>query len=277
MARARPFFSIIIPTLNEQTCLPQLLLCLKKQKYRDFEVIVVDGHSTDATIREATKFASAFPIRIIRSADRNVCLQRNSGASKARGTYLAFFDADVTIKPNYFSKLYAVITKKRYVLMATYLIAPDHDPKKQITVALANVGMSVASSIDKPFAGGFNIIVLAAIFHHVSGFDVTVVHSEDHDFVQRCSAIGVRLQVLKNPRQIYSFRRYEAQGYFSILRKYTHSSVYILLYGPIKKALYDYPMGGHVFDKKEIKKRTLEQLEDRIITTAWRILHKRLF
>jgi glycosyltransferase involved in cell wall biosynthesis len=42
-----PFISIIIPTLNEEKYLPKLLTDFKKQKNKNFEIVIVDGHSED--------------------------------------------------------------------------------------------------------------------------------------------------------------------------------------------------------------------------------------
>jgi len=52
----KPFFSIVIPTLNEEKYLPNLLNDLTKQKEKDFEIIVVDGKSEDRTIDIAIKY-----------------------------------------------------------------------------------------------------------------------------------------------------------------------------------------------------------------------------
>ena len=48
--KTEPFFSIIIPTLNEEKYLPLLLSDLEHQLFTDFEVIVVDGKSADKTV-----------------------------------------------------------------------------------------------------------------------------------------------------------------------------------------------------------------------------------
>ena len=48
--------SIIIPAYNEERYLPKLLNCIKKQTYRDYEVIVADANSKDKTRQIAKKF-----------------------------------------------------------------------------------------------------------------------------------------------------------------------------------------------------------------------------
>jgi glycosyltransferase involved in cell wall biosynthesis len=45
----QPFFSIVVPTLNEELFLPYLLKDLQNQKEKNFEVIVVDSYSEDKT------------------------------------------------------------------------------------------------------------------------------------------------------------------------------------------------------------------------------------
>ena len=93
--RKRPFFSVVIPTLNEEDWLPNLLSDLKNQTYKEFEVIVVDGNSRDRTKIAAGKFKKIIPnLKIINSNIRNVSAQRNLGAKLARGQYLLFVDAD---------------------------------------------------------------------------------------------------------------------------------------------------------------------------------------
>ena len=48
--------SIIVPTLNEEKHIPNLLNCLKNQTYKNFEIIVVDAHSNDKTKEVVKKF-----------------------------------------------------------------------------------------------------------------------------------------------------------------------------------------------------------------------------
>ena len=49
-------FSIIIPTYNSEATLKILLESIHNQSYTDYEVIVVDGDSTDATLEIIQKF-----------------------------------------------------------------------------------------------------------------------------------------------------------------------------------------------------------------------------
>ena len=73
MAGGKPFFSVVIPTLNEERYLPKLLGNLAGQIDRDFEVIVIDGHSKDRTIERARGFKGGIKrLRILAAERANV-------------------------------------------------------------------------------------------------------------------------------------------------------------------------------------------------------------
>ena len=97
-----PYFSLIIPCLNEQKVLPLLLSDINKQIFSDFEIIVVDGKSEDKTKEIALKNPKT---TLIISDKRNVSHQRNLGAKNANGKYLVFFDADTRINDYFLSGL----------------------------------------------------------------------------------------------------------------------------------------------------------------------------
>src|SRR3990172_1161417 len=103
-------FSVIIPTLNEQKFLPNLLTSLSEQSYRDFEVIIVDGGSEDKTVVRARSYKKKLPsLTIIEHARRGVSAQRNEGAASARGEWLVFIDADSILMPYAFDRFVTFI------------------------------------------------------------------------------------------------------------------------------------------------------------------------
>jgi rSAM/selenodomain-associated transferase 2 len=83
--------SIIIPTLNEESCLAKTLAALRE--HRPHEVLVVDGGSTDATCRIAATEA------VLLHGPRGRSYQMNYGASRATGEVLLFLHADCALEP----------------------------------------------------------------------------------------------------------------------------------------------------------------------------------
>src|SRR5215469_5154861 len=93
----RPRLSVVIPVWNGENVLPRCLDALKRSEYKDFEVLVVDDCSSDATPRIADEYG----VRYIRTAERRgPANARNIGARNAMGDILVFVDADVLLAPN---------------------------------------------------------------------------------------------------------------------------------------------------------------------------------
>ena len=91
----RPLVSIVVPTMNSAATLAQALQSLVSQTRRDFEVIVSDGASTDATLAVAQRFTQALPaLRIDSRPDSGVYDAVNRGVRLARGTWFLVLGGD---------------------------------------------------------------------------------------------------------------------------------------------------------------------------------------
>ena len=96
-----PYFSIVIPSLNEEKYLPLLLEDLANQSFTDFEVIHIDAGSVDKTVEKAGEFSQKLSFKTLVSKKKNVSHQRNMGIEHAVGTWILFMDADNRL-PNHF-------------------------------------------------------------------------------------------------------------------------------------------------------------------------------
>lgn len=264
MSNNKLFFSIVIPTLNEEYFLPHLLKCLSQQTFSHFEVIICDGNSIDKTISEAEKFKKQIPrLEIITKQKRNVAYQRNKGAEKAQGQYLVFFDADVVFERDFLGKLHEQLQNKNVPLATTWLVPDSQHPADEALVFLTNLVVETSRFIDFPMAPGFDIIIKRNLFAKIGGFDEKVKLAEDHDFVRRALIKNINLTVFKEPKLTVSLRRLRKEGRLQVARKYTQASLYILLKGPITKELFDYQMGGDYHQTiKTPKKRLLKYLQN---------------
>lgn len=90
----RPFISVIIPTLNEEATIGDTLRRLHVQQ-EPFEVLVVDGGSTDETHAIAQSLGAS-----VLTADRGRAVQMNHGAERASGDVLLFLHADTLLPSN---------------------------------------------------------------------------------------------------------------------------------------------------------------------------------
>jgi len=92
--------SIVIPTYNRAVDLKRALLSVLNQTYTNWEVIIVDNHSTDNTNELVNEFADQ-RIKLVKINNNGlIAASRNLGIKSARGEYVAFLDSDDWWTPN---------------------------------------------------------------------------------------------------------------------------------------------------------------------------------
>ena len=92
-----PFFSVIVNTYNSGKTIEKTLKSVFTQTFTNYEVIVVDDHSTDNTINIIKKVSLKFKRKInIIELNRNqgIANARNIGIEQSKGKYIAFLDGD---------------------------------------------------------------------------------------------------------------------------------------------------------------------------------------
>jgi GT2 family glycosyltransferase len=98
-----PLVSIILPFLNAGPYLAEAIASVEAQSEADWELLLIDDGSTDASPAIAARAAAADPrIRLItRPADNpgGAAAARNLGLREARGAFIAFLDADDLYEP----------------------------------------------------------------------------------------------------------------------------------------------------------------------------------
>jgi glycosyltransferase involved in cell wall biosynthesis len=95
-----PFFTVVVPTYNRAHLVLKTLDTVFAQTFQDFEILVVDNHSTDNIEEVLADLIQAGKIRFIRH-DKNYerAKSRNTGMNNARGQYLTFLDSDDYMYP----------------------------------------------------------------------------------------------------------------------------------------------------------------------------------
>ena len=90
-----PTFSIITPTYNAEKALDRTLRSVASQTYRKFEHIVVDGASTDNTIKCLESYRKQIPnLKISSAPDKGIYDAMNKGIRSSNGQFLIFLNAD---------------------------------------------------------------------------------------------------------------------------------------------------------------------------------------
>ncbi|GAB3342289.1 glycosyltransferase family 2 protein [Larkinella ripae] len=90
----RPLLSIIITVLNGEATLARCLKSLAGQTFTNFEVVVVDGGSTDATVSILRQFQPQLPLSWYEIPKVGLYAGMNYGIEQARGEWLYFMGCD---------------------------------------------------------------------------------------------------------------------------------------------------------------------------------------
>lgn len=93
-----PSVSVVIPAFNAEATLQETLNSLSAQTFGDFEAIVVNDGSTDATADLVERFGDS-RVRVITVENGGVSRARNRGITEAGGEFVAFLDADDLWEP----------------------------------------------------------------------------------------------------------------------------------------------------------------------------------
>ena len=88
-----PKVSVVMPVYNVEIYVAEAVTSVLSQTYENFELLIVDDGSTDASV-DICNLIDDPRIRLIRQANRGLAGARNTGIREARGDYIAFLDSD---------------------------------------------------------------------------------------------------------------------------------------------------------------------------------------
>lgn len=209
------FFSVIIPAFNSASYIgPCLSSVLANRQETGYEVIVVDGGSTDGTVETA----KGMGVRVIENTmgvRRTISAQRNSGARSAHGEIFAFLDSDMLVPPDWLEKAKAFFSEGFMGGMGF----TDRAPETAGWVG-RTWGMRIYLKLDKPteveHLNGRDLFINREVFDALGGFDKGLVTNEDKDLTMRIKRAGYGLRSLPEDR-LYHLG-YE-KGLLEFLRK----------------------------------------------------------
>jgi glycosyltransferase involved in cell wall biosynthesis len=241
------YFSLVIPTLNEERYLPGLLDDISKQLYRNFETIIVDGNSDDNTVKKAKeykKYIKGLKIYIVNK--RNVSFQRNYGASKSIGKYVVFIDADTKIDNDYFLALKRKLDKDCPDAFSTSYTSVGKKLFSKIFSFINSGSYWIMSKFGLSNAPGCLMGLKRKVFITIRGFSETVEFAEDRELIRRCTKQGYKFKFYLNPKYRMSLRRVEKYG----ILKYLLIYFIVNIKREFKKKIdrkNEYPMGGEIY------------------------------
>ena len=219
--------SIIIPVLNEEGTIGSLLQHLQLQAAQGevLEILVVDGGSTDDTV----KVAEAQGVRVVHS-EKGRAVQMNVGATGAKGSILYFLHAD-TYPPKHFDSAItsAVSNKKQAGCFRMQFNSPS--------LFLSFFSWFTRFNIPLCRGGDQSLFITKKLFEELGGFNEAYRIYEDNEFIGRIyrqASFTVLTQEV-----VTSARKYEENGKWALQYHFTVVHLKKFLGAPPEK-LYAY-------------------------------------
>ena len=265
----KPFFSIVIPTLNEEYYLPLLLNDLANQTFNNFEVIVVDAESGDKTLEKAKNFEDKFSkISLITSKKRNVSHQRNLGAKSAISDWVVFMDADNRLSSYFLQGLKYRQELLNPDLLSTWIKPDSEDKKDKAAATFINVIIDVQKTTTTPYLLESMLLVKKGVFTKLGGFDETLTWGEGSDLLRRLIKNNYKFSFVKDPKYTFSLRRLRKQGTFNTFRNVAQIELARLANSEFSKKISRrlYPMdGGKYFEAEDQPLAKIESILSKVL------------
>jgi len=213
-------YSIIIPSYNEETFLPQTIqsvqTCIGQFPHLQGEIIVVDNNSSDRT----AEVAGLLGCKVISEPVNQISRARNAGGRAARGKYLFFLDADTLLPANTFMEAYQSLSRGEAGAGGA-MLRFDADHRRLIAGILLPKLWNLFSRTFGYFAGCF-VFCRKDLFISCGGFPETHYAGEEILFRKRikkqCSETGFKLMVLDRHHVTSSARKLLWYGDLSMIK-----------------------------------------------------------
>lgn len=182
MRKQAPFFSIITVTFNSAKTLEKCFKSLFSQVFTDWELIVIDGSSSDSTMRIIENHQNRIS-KIVSEKDSGIYEAMNKGAKFSKGEYLYFLNSDDQFTDKLVLKdIHEEILKKRSPSLLTANVRKIYQnftifKNKQLT------SYNLKRGLMPPHQATF---IKRTVFEQLGGYKKTYRSSGDFEFA--CSA-----------------------------------------------------------------------------------------
>lgn len=197
--------SVIIPCYNQGVFLPEAVESVKRQTWKDLEIVIVnDGSDDELTIQTCNSYDDPL-IKVINTDNQGLASARNNGIREAQGRYILPLDADDSIAPEYIEE-------------AVKILETDRDAgivycRAKLFGAVEGDWTLPEFSLDEMLMD--NIIFCTALFRKsdwedVGGYDSGMIYGwEDYDFWLSLIEKGRSVHCIDKP---YFFYRVAAES-----------------------------------------------------------------
>ena len=211
----KPLVSIILPTYNEAEHIANALLTLvaQRQTLLDFEILVVDGGSSDETVARITPFLADNRVTLLSNPARSAPAAFNIGLRAATGEYVCILGAHAKYADDYIEQCYREMLLHDAVGCSGRVITVSADDSTSARLAAWCLGNAFASSTRsiRTRTEGFAETIPYPLFRkaallELGGYNESLVRNQDNDMNHRLRAAGYRLYLTAKTHATYCAR-----------------------------------------------------------------------
>lgn len=231
MNTSLPLVSIIIPCYNAAKYIGATLASAVLQNYPNYEIIIIDDSSTDATAAVVKDFSQSLEciqfVTLPHSGKPSV--SRNHGVHLAKGKYIAFLDSDDLWMPGKLLRQITLLEEQPdvalcYTMSITFghssVFAPGFEvlplPHKVSLTKddLLHKGNSITCS---------SVVTRTELIRSINGFNSDLTYNEDLDMWIRLAETGRYVMI---PRLLVKYRLHPGQHSGSFADKVEHLKIF---------------------------------------------------
>lgn len=182
--------SVVVAVRNAEATLRKTLQSLVAQTFQDFEIILIDGASTDGTLNVAEEFSSAIKV-LVSEPDDGIADAWNKGVGRARGEWIAFANAGDLLHREHFKRAMDALEDAGPNRLILFCDVIKFNARNELTIKIDGQPPS-RRSINRGGIGFGHPGSLAAIacFRDVGEFDSRLRIAIDTDWILRCFNAG---------------------------------------------------------------------------------------
>ena len=200
-----PFFSVVIPLYNKENYIEATVKSVLNQSFADFELLIINDASNDASLEKVIGLASA-KVKIIKhSKNKGLSATRNTGISATSAQYIAFLDADDTWDSHYLATIADLIQEfpKANLFATHYLeiysksvaLKPKSPIQKNNPFIVPDF---FEASLNQPIYCPSSLCVHKKVLESVGNYNEQITFAEDIDFNIRAN-LNFKLAYVPQP------------------------------------------------------------------------------